>query len=91
MAKISKQEFIERVSRISSAQSVQGKIYVSIHVDGSVCTGIRKSTGKSFKVNLDRLYEAYIENKEINTAVLKSYVDRNQSPAFAILKEAGIV
>ena len=91
MAKISKQEFIERISKISSAKSLQGKTYVSIHVDGSVCTGIRKSTGKSFKVNLDKVYEVYIENEEINTAVLKPYVDRNQSPAFAILKETGIV
>ena len=90
MNKIDKKEFIEKISKIHSAKSVHGKIYSSIVVYGSTCSGIREDTGKSFEIDLDELYKAYKENDYLNTSKLKPYVDRVQSPSYAILIAANL-
>ena len=91
MNKISKQEFIDRIKTIHSAISVRGIKYSNIQLCGLVCKGIRDSTHKPFQISLDKLYEAYKELDVINTTTLKSYVNRAQSPALAILMKVGLV
>ena len=92
MNKISKKEFLRRIHEIRSAISVTGKRYSNIYVnkEEKICTGIREESGEPFKIQLDKLFEAYQNLDVINTATLKEYVDRVQSPSFAILKEAGL-
>ncbi|WP_052081985.1 hypothetical protein [Porphyromonas macacae] len=70
--------------------------YTSIHIENEeVCIGTRESTGKHFKIIIDRLYNAYYELKvsgiKINTTTLKKYVNGVQSPSLAILKEMKLV
>lgn len=91
MNKISKEEFLKRLQCVHSATSVNGTKYISIQTNGRICTGIRESTGKKFEIDVDRLYSAYFELKQINTITLKKYVDRVQSPSLAILIEAKLL
>lgn len=91
MNRVNKEEFISRISKIHSAISATGKEYSNIQVCGTICMGIRRSTSNSFEISLDELYKAYKELDVINTATLKKYVDRVQSPSFAILKEAKLI
>ncbi|KGN73020.1 hypothetical protein HQ47_09185 [Porphyromonas macacae] len=93
---IDKSEFLERLRGIHSATSKTEMRYTSIHIENEeVCIGTRESTGKHFKIIIDRLYNAYYELKvsgiKINTTTLKKYVNGVQSPSLAILKEMKLV
>lgn len=87
--KLLKSDFIDLVKGMSSLTSVQGCVYSNIHVINDFIVGKRESTQNEFRINLDKLYEAYvcIEYSQLNTSILKDYVDRVQSPSLAILKE----
>ena len=87
MNKISKDEFVKRLRNVHSATSVNGAKYASIKTTENTC----ESTGKPFTINLDRLYTAYCELENIDTATLKNYVNRVQSPSLAILIKANLV
>lgn len=91
MNKISKDEFVKRLRNVHSATGVNGAKYASIKTTENTCTGVRESTGKPFTINLDRLYTAYYELEHIDTATLKNYVNRVQSPSLAILIKANLV
>ena len=94
MSKISKEEFISRIDNVHSATSIEGKEYDEIHICKPALKyieGTRNSAGKSFKIQISKLYEAYCKLDIINTATLKDYVNRVQSPAMAILIKAGLV
>lgn len=88
---ISRKDFLKAIEQIHSTKSVSGVVYSSIRVNGFLCKGIRESTQKEFRIDLDKLYQAYSELDIINTVTLKQYVDRVQSPALAILKTAEII
>lgn len=95
---IDKSEFLERLRGIRSVTSTSERRvrYTSIHIENEkVCIGIRESTGKHFKIIIDRLYNAYYELKvsgiKINTTTLKKYVNGVQSPSLAILEEMELV
>ncbi len=91
MNKISKDDFLKRLQSVHSATSLTGVRYSSIQIKGNECCGIRESTGKSFEINIDKLYSAYSELEQINTVTLKNYVGRVQSPSLAILLKAELV
>lgn len=82
--------FINFVAALGTVFSETGIEYRIISVDDSLITGIRLSTGKSFKIRTESLYRAYkdfVSRKELlTTTALKPYVDRVQSPSLAILK-----
>lgn len=90
MKKITKKEFYEKISSITEARSITGKLYSNIRVCGNECTGTGKDRKEPFVINMDKLYEAYIKCDVINTSALKPFVDRRQSPAYAILMAAGL-
>ena len=89
--KLSKDEFIQQLQAVEEADSLQGVHYSHIRVEGGRIQGLRDSTQKSFEIDVDALYRAYEENEVINTSVLKRYVNRVQSPAYAILIKMGII
>lgn len=91
MNKISDKDFRKKIETITSATSIKGAKYTDIRVDGYYCIGFRLSTGKAFKIDLRNLFQAYSELELVNTQTLKEYVDRVQSPALAILKEASLI
>lgn len=91
MNKISDKDFRKKIQTITSATSIKGAKYIDIRVDGYYCIGFRLSTGKVFKIDLRNLFQAYSELELVNTQTLKEYVDRVQSPALAILKEASLI
>lgn len=89
--KLSKEEFIQQLQAVTEANSLQSVHYSHIRVEGGKIQGIRNSTQKSFEIDIDALYQAYKENETINTSILKRYVDRVQSPAYAILIKMGLL
>ncbi len=82
---LSKEEFIQRISQITTATSVTGIVYSQIKCDGTYINGLRETTGAGFAISLDKLYTAYNELTDFTTTSLKPYVDRVQSPSLAIL------
>ncbi|MDE6795158.1 MAG: hypothetical protein K2J63_07610 [Muribaculaceae bacterium] len=83
-----KATFIERIKALNTIKSVNGIEYRIDDVDDKYIEGTRLSTGKSFKIPMNKLYQAYSDLKDtvITTSTLKPYVDRVQSPSLAILK-----
>lgn len=93
--KLSFDDFVERIKSVRVAIGVRDKVpYVVYRCEDNKCFGIRlpKLEAKKFKIDLKALYEAYCKEDKIDTAILGKYkkVIRNQSPAYAILKEAGL-
>ena len=91
--KLSKEQFIELLRTVKEATSVQGGHYsqIKVHENEKEITGYRDTTGESFSIDINKLYDAYKENERINTSVLKNYIDRVQSPGYAILLKMGVV
>lgn len=88
--KLSKANFVDLIKGLSTLISVTGNVYSNIHVVGELIMGERDSTQKTFEIEIDKLYDAYvnIEYSRLNTVTLKKYVNnRVQSPSLAILKE----
>ena len=71
------------ISQVTTAESIKGRHYDNIKVDGKFIIGVRRSTSKSFKINIENLYNAYIELDVVNTKTLKPYVNGVLSPAYA--------
>ena len=92
MRKISKNDFLAKLGKVKSAESVkQHVVYSSIHLDGNKCKGTRESTGNDFEIDVDKLYLAYSKLDVINTTELKRYIKKRvQSPALAILVKMGL-
>ncbi len=91
MEKLSFDSFIAKIKEVDHAISKRGAEYVMIHYEGNNCIGIRKNTNKPFEIDLAKLYQAHVECEVINTSTLKKYVNRKQSPSYAILMKAGLV
>lgn len=89
--KVNKEQFITKIAAVKEASSITGKRYFDIKLEGNSCSGIRESTGKSFKIDLNKLYKGYLECETITISALKLYVDRVQSPSYAILKTVGLL
>lgn len=84
-------KFISMISQVTTAESIKGRHYDDIKVDEKFIIGVRRSTSKSFKINIENLYNAYIELDVVNTKTLKPYVDGVLSPAYAILMKANLI
>lgn len=79
------------ISQVTTAESIKGRHYDGIKVVGKFIIGVRRSTSKSFKINIENLYNAYIELDVVNTTTLRPYVNGVQSPAYAILIKANLI
>ena len=91
MNKISKSEFINKVSLVKEATSIRGVPYKSIRCDGNRIRGIRcNEQNSTFAINVDKLYCAYLQLEVINTSTLKSFVPGVQSPSYAILSKINL-
>ncbi len=88
---MNKKLFEHKICQIQTATSKTGKPYFNIKVENGYCIGEGNDREKPFKVKLDKLYEALCHFKEITPTKLKPYVNGNQSPAYAILKEAKLI
>lgn len=84
-------KFISMISQVTTAESIKGRHYDDIKVDEKFIIGVRRSTSKSFKINIENLYNAYIELDVVNTKTLKPYVNGVQSPVYAILMKANLI
>lgn len=84
-------KFISMISQVTTAESIKLRYYDDIKVVGKFIIGVRRSTSKSFKINIENLYSAYMELDVIDTITLKPYVNGVQSPAYAILMKANLI
>lgn len=83
--KLTKEQFINLLSEVKEATSVQGKHYSNIRLEKGKIVGTRNGTKGTFEIDINKLYDAYKNCETINTSTLKPYVNRVQSPAYAIL------
>jgi len=88
--KLSFIDFVDKLKLVKECYGVRSGSYKNIICSADYIIGERESTGNEFKINLKRLYDAYLNENHIDTFVLKNYVDRVQSPSYAILMEAGL-
>ena len=92
MNKISKLEFINKVSLVKEATGKKGVLYKFINCDGNRIRGIRcNGRNKTFAINVDKLYCAYLQLDVINTSKLRRFVPGVQSPSYAILSEINLI
>lgn len=92
MNKISKSEFIDKISLVKEATSKRGVPYKSISCDGNRIRGIRcNEKNNTFAINVDKLYCAYLQLDVINTSKLRRFVPGVQSPSYAILSEIKLI
>lgn len=86
---MNKTQFINLVKELGSVESVSRVVYLIESVTNQYVIGLRTSTQKPFKIETDGLFAAYndmINGKlPLTTTALKTYVNRTQSPALAIL------
>lgn len=87
---MNKAQFKHKIGKIQTATSKKGKEYFNIKVENDYCVGEGYNRKKPFKIKIDKLYEAYCK-LNITPTNLKCFVNGNQSPAYAILKEAGLI
>lgn len=91
MEKLAFKDFVERIKLVNCAVGIGDQSYKQISCNNQWYHGIRESTRKEFKISVQRLYEGYLNCTVINTSTLKQYVDRVQSPSYAILKAANLI
>lgn len=90
-------EFENKIKRVEKCQSIRAEIkYTFVRYDNvqHKYIGKRDTTFREFTIDIKKLYDCVCDNfhKHINTSVLKEYItSRCQSPAYAILIEAGII
>lgn len=92
---ITKEQFFNNVANLPDTiiSGKQHKKYTIIKVFGNRCKGQRES-GSHFEINLDALYEAYINNDKVNTKTLLDggyIIERKRSPSIAIMISAGLI
>lgn len=92
---ISKEQFLENVDNLPEQiySTKQKKEYTKLLREGNVWHGMRTS-GSEFHLELDVLYQAYVENDFINTKTLLNggYIkERKRSPAIALMAAAGLL
>lgn len=93
---ITKKSFFKKVKKIKDPiKSIRGKLYKDLYVNDKIfCFGIRCSTDTTFKVNLEKLYNAYRNNDKLNTKSEDLKYFKNAkccSPAIAILMATGLL
>ena len=90
--KLSKEDFIARVSTVNAAVSSMGKHY-TYRVDGKTCLVHRVEAGTDWEIDLDELYTIYckIPDEKITTTSLTVYLRATQSPALALMKAAKVL
>lgn len=91
MGKLSFEDFVKRIKSVDYAIGIEGQSYKKINCDNQWYRGVRESSQKMFKIKVQRLYEGYLNCTVINTSTLKKYVNRVQSPSYAILKAANLI
>ena len=91
---MNKQEFVSKLRKhlhgevvTSIVENVPYSIEVSIG-EGTI-KGTRGSSGNSFKIDINELFDAYINcERPLTTPKLKNFItNRTQSPALAVLME----
>ena len=92
---ITKDQFFKNVANLPNTiiSVKQHKIYTIISIKGNKCKGKRES-GSCFEINLDALYNAYIDNEKVDTKTLldgKYIIERKRSPSIAIMISAGLI
>ncbi len=91
MEKLSFEDFVRKIKEVDYAVGIKGQTYSRISCDDKWYCGVRESSHAMFKIDLQKLYDGYLKCTVINTSTLKKYVDRVQSPSYAILMAAGLI
>lgn len=91
---IPKNEFIKRIKGLPKTISSKTKTasYTAFKIVGNDLFFQRVKTGKTWKLNIDDLYEAYRANAFINTTVVKKAMQKRvNSPSVAVLMAIGCI
>jgi hypothetical protein len=77
--------FFRLVKEVKFFNSLTGKEYEVVNVEGSIMYFIRKSTTKKWAVDLEGVHKAYLALTDFKTENFRSFVDRRHSPALGLL------
>jgi len=78
-------QFLSLIKNLKEFTSVTGNVYTVVSLNVSLLTFIRESSGVEWSMNLNKLYQAYMELTEFKTNNFKPYLPRRQSPALGLL------
>lgn len=82
--------FCKKLATVNEAISSKGKTYTNVKLEDTVIT-FQRTPNKRECIAINELYEVYMRESWIDTAVLKKYLsNRASSPAFAVLLASGI-
>ncbi len=85
---ITKNEFLRKAKQLKSFSSSRGQRYIVDRVDDNIMFFKRldsKNPDKLWDLNLDEVYNAFINLKDFQTANFKKYVPIRHSPARGML------
>lgn len=85
-ASLTKEEMREKLIGLKEIVSATGIRYIRLHVTAKMIIGIRESSGKEFTINLDDLYNAYVNCNRFTSPIVKKYIFMGHSPAVALLR-----
>ncbi len=83
--------FFNLAKEVKFFASLTGKEYEVIHIEGSKLSFVRISTNKPWKMDLNGVYQAYLELTDFKTINFKPYVKRTHSPALGLLLHLGLL
>lgn len=78
-------QFLYLVKGLKEFRSKTGNLYTVVSLNDSLLTFIRESSGAEWSMDLNKLYQAYMELTEFRTINFKPYLPRRQSPALGLL------
>ncbi|OYZ01877.1 MAG: hypothetical protein B7Y37_04585 [Sphingobacteriia bacterium 28-36-52] len=91
---ISFADFLTKVTQITEFSSSNGRRYIISKCDNRFYKFFRldgKKPEMEWRINLEKLFEAYKAIEEFSTSNLKPYATRAHSPARGLLIKAGLL
>lgn len=83
---LTKEEMRNKLAKIKEIESSTGIRYIKMHLTAKMIIGVRESSGKEFTINLDQLYNAYVNCLRFTSPEVKKYIFMGHSPAVALLR-----
>ena len=88
---ISKSDFINRARKLNSFTSKRGETYSDLSLKDNILSFKRDSSGKKWELNVDEVYNVYLEESYFNTVVIRKHLNgRIYSPALGLLMVTGL-
>lgn len=89
--KINLEDFLAMVRPVRRFNSLKGKGYKVVTIDGSLMRLVREATGIEWPMDLTGVHREYLELTDFKTINFGPYVPRRHSPALGLLLHLGLL